>query len=52
MFDNPRNTSSDKENAPPPLESATPQPIIISEEFLDRTDKLLGKDPKWEADVA
>ena len=31
----------------------TTPPIIISEEeFLHRTDKLLGKDSKWEAHVA
>ena len=45
--------SSDKENAPPPLESvATPTFKITEEEFLGRTDKLLGKDSKWEAHVA
>ena len=30
----------------------TPTFGITEEEFLDRTDKLLGKDSKWEAHVA
>ena len=53
LFDDPRNTSWDKENAPSPLESVTPPPTIVisEEEFLDRTDKVLAKDAKWEAHV-
>ena len=44
LFKDPRNSHSDKENMPP-LESA-PMPLLNIEEndFLDRTEKLLGKD--------
>ena len=54
IFDDPRNLSSNKENALPPLESVTiPTFKITEEEFLERTEKLLGKeDSKWEAHVA
>ena len=52
IFNDPRNVSSDKENAPP-LESVTIQILnIMEEDFLDRTEKLLGKETKWEAHVA
>ena len=49
IFDDPRDTNSDKENMPP-LESV-PMPVlyIAESDFLDRTKKLLGKDTKWEA---
>ena len=52
LFNNPRGTHSDKENIPP-LETA-PMPVLNIEEsdFLDRTEKLLGKDNKWEVHVA
>ena len=44
LFKDPRYSHSDKENMPP-LESA-PMPILNRKEndFLDRTEKLLGKD--------
>ena len=52
LFDNPRNNNSSKENMSP-LESA-PMPMLNIEEadFLDWTEKLLGKDNRWEAHVA
>ena len=52
LFDDPRNSQSSKENIPP-LEPI-PIPLLNIEEvdFLNRTDKLLGKDHKWETHVA
>ena len=49
LFNDPRSTHSDKENMPP-LEPA-PMPVLNIEEsdFLERTEKLLEKDNKWEA---
>ena len=53
LFDDPRNVTSDKGNASPPLEPMNTPTLVISEEdFMDRTDKVLGKDAKWEAHVA
>ena len=51
LFNNPRGTHSDKENMP--SLKTTPMPVVNIKEsdFLDRTEKLLGKD-KWEAHVA
>ena len=51
LFDDPRNSQSSKENIPP-LEPV-PIPLLNIEEanFLNRTDKLLGKDQKWETHV-
>ena len=51
LFDDPRTNPSNKENNPP-FEPA-PMPILNIEEsdFLDRTEKLLGKDNKWEVHV-
>ena len=48
LFNNPRNSQSSKENIPP-LEPV-PIPLLNIEEanFLNRTDKLLGRDHKWE----
>ena len=55
IFDNPRNISSDKENAPPSPEPNEPMNtamlILCEEDFMDRTNKVLGKDAKWEAHV-
>ena len=50
-FDDPRNSQSSKENIPP-LEPV-PIPLLNIEEadFLNQTDKLLGKDHKWETRV-
>ena len=53
LFDDLRNVSSDKENAPPPPEPMnTPMLVISEEDFMDRTDKVLGKEAKWETHVA
>ena len=53
LFDDPRNVSSDKRNAPPPLEPMNISMLVISQEdSMDRTDKVLGKDAKREAHVA
>ena len=52
LFKDPTNLRSDKENMPP-LEP-TPMPVLNIEEgdFLERTEKLLEKDNKWETHVA
>ena len=54
IFNDPRNVSSEKENAPP-LESQTTSTFnnlnIMEDEFCDRTENLLGKETKWEAHV-
>ena len=52
LFEKPRRSHSNKENMPP-LEPA-PMPILNIEEnnFLDRTENLLGKGDRWEAHVA
>ena len=52
LFSDPRNANSVKENMPP-LEPI-PMPVLNIEEsdFLERTEKLLEKDNKWEAHVA
>ena len=52
LFDDPRNSHSSKENMPP-LESA-PMPMLSVQEsnFFDQTEKLLGKDNRWEAHIA
>ena len=52
LFNNPRNASSDKENIPP-LEPFPMSVLNIKEsDFLDRTEKLLEKDMKWEVYLA
>ena len=52
LFSDPRNASSDKENMPP-LEPIPMSVLNIEEsDFLERTEKLLEKDNKWEAHVA
>ena len=52
LFSDPRDPHSDKENMLP-LEPI-PMPVLNTEEsdFLDRTEKLLEKDNKWEAHIA
>ena len=52
LFDDTRNSQSSKENIPP-LEPV-PMPVLNIEEanFLNQTDKLLGRDHKWETHVA
>ena len=52
LFDNPRNSHSSKENMP--LLEPVPMPMLKIEEdnFLEWTDKLLGRDHKWETHVA
>ena len=51
-FSDPRSTHSDKENMPP-LEPAPMQVLNIEEsDFLERTEKLLEKNSKWEAHIA
>ena len=52
LFEGPRNSQSSKENIPP-LEPI-PIPILNVEEldFLNRTDRLLRKDHKWETHIA
>ena len=53
LFDDPKNVSSEKENVPPPLEPLNTPTLVISEgDFIDSTDKVLGKPVKWEAHVA
>ena len=55
IFDDPRNISSDKENAPP-VDSQATQTFnnlnITEDEFHDRTKNLLGHETKWKAHVA
>ena len=52
LFNDPRNSQSSKENIPP-LEPI-PIPLLNIEEanFLNRANKLLGRDHKWETHVA
>ena len=52
LFNDPRNASSDQENMPQ-LEPI-PMPVLNIKEsdFLDRTEKLLEKDMKWEVHYA
>ena len=52
LFSDPTNASSNKENMPP-LEP-TPMPVLNIEEsdFLERTEKWIEKDNKWEAHIA
>ena len=56
IFNDPRDIRSGKENVPSPLEPNepmnTPMLVISEEDFMDRTDKVLGKDAKMEAHVA
>ena len=52
IFNDPRNISSDKENAPPTETMTIPALNIVGSEFLDRTESLLGKEMTWEAHVA
>ena len=48
LFDDPRNSQSSKENIPPLEPVYIPLLNIEEANFLNRTDKLLGKDHKWE----
>ena len=52
IFNDPRDASSDKENMSPL--QPVPMPIlnITESDFLDRTENLLGKEMKWEAQMA
>ena len=52
LLEDPRNNQSSKENIP--LLEPIPIPLLNVEEvnFPNRTDKLLGKDHKWETHVA
>ena len=52
LFDDPRNNNSSKENMPPLESSPMPMLNIDEADFHDWTEKLLGKDNRWEAHVA
>ena len=55
IFNDPRNVSSNKENAPPVDSQTTPtfkNLNIKEDEFCDRTENLLGHESNWKAHVA
>ena len=52
LFNDPRNINSDKENMPPLEPNQMPVLNIEESDLLERMEKLLEKDNKWEAQVA
>ena len=52
LFNDSKNTNSDKENMSPLEPNQIPVLNIEESDFLERTEKLLEKDNKWEAHVA
>ena len=52
LFSDPTNLSSDKENMPPLEPTLIPILNIEESDFLERIEKLLEKDNKWETHVA